>query len=281
VFEEAWSHEHTVNVSREDWERLKRLEVAQKPTDDELRREAEAAQNAAWSEIHGQDARRKYSVGEVKQIVYRFDNLLSSLLHRPASPSGDECEALARAQWDDPVNVITWDELTAKAERDEGDYREVREYALEAAGRGIAAGFRRPASPSSDEREALINYCPEHGDLLTLRSDGSEPQRSLRCTERHSVGEILVAYRRPVSPEPSGIVAEVRRFAIKERDDIRAALRDAAETTNETGRAEPKHDESCAERCAHCEVCDDSVLYGSRCPDHYLTTDRENGSTER
>lgn len=53
-----------------------------------------------------------------------------------------------------------------------------------------------------------------------------------------------------------------------------------AECTDREDRAEPKHDESCFERCAHCEVCGDSVLYGSRCPDHYLTTDREDGSAD-
>ena len=49
------------------------------PTDDQ-RAEAKRVQKAAWAEIHGQDPLRKYSVAEVKQIVYPFDNLLSSLL---------------------------------------------------------------------------------------------------------------------------------------------------------------------------------------------------------
>lgn len=64
------------------------------PTDDErevLRAEAEKVQRAAWAEIHGQDPARKYSVAEVKRLVYSFDNVLSSALRRSEVPgSGAE-----------------------------------------------------------------------------------------------------------------------------------------------------------------------------------------------
>lgn len=34
--------------------------------------------------------------------------------------------------------------------------------------------------------------------------------------------------------------------------------------------AEPKHDESCAEWCNHCQVCGEGIRFGSRCREHYL-----------
>lgn len=59
------------------------FEKAHTPTDDEreaLRVEVERIQRAVWAEIHGQDPTRKYSVAEVKQLVYSFDNVLSTLI---------------------------------------------------------------------------------------------------------------------------------------------------------------------------------------------------------
>jgi len=80
----------------------------------------------------------------IAQKRAEWENGALDLLISKREPVAEgEREALARAQWDDPVNVITWDELTEKAERDEADYREIRQYALDAAERGIAAGFRR------------------------------------------------------------------------------------------------------------------------------------------
>lgn len=38
-------------------------------------------------------------------------------------------------------------------------------------------------------------------------------------------------------------------------------------------RCEPSHGESCGERCNHCEVCGEGIVYGSRCPEHYLNQD--------
>lgn len=58
------------------------FEQAHTPADEEMRAEVERVQKAAWAEIHGQDPMRKYSVGEVKRLVYSFDNLLGSLLTR-------------------------------------------------------------------------------------------------------------------------------------------------------------------------------------------------------
>ncbi len=47
---------------------------------------------------------------------------------------------------------------------------------------GQAEAARVPAPP------ATVNYCPEHGDLLTLW--GGRDTRSLRCQEAHSMDEI-------------------------------------------------------------------------------------------
>ena len=44
--------------------------------------------------------------------------------------------------------------------------------------------------------------------------------------------------------------------------------------------AEPQHDAGCIEWCNHCQVCGAGIMYGSRCPAHYLSTDRENGSED-
>lgn len=41
------------------------------------------AQKGAWAEIHGQDPSRKYSVAEVKRIVYSLDNAVADALAAP------------------------------------------------------------------------------------------------------------------------------------------------------------------------------------------------------
>lgn len=69
------------------------FEKALTPTNDEreaLRVEAEKVQRAAWAEIHGQDPTRTYSVAEVKQLVYSFDNVLSSALRRSGEPRAED-----------------------------------------------------------------------------------------------------------------------------------------------------------------------------------------------
>jgi len=95
------------------------------------------------------------------------------------TPTIDERESLARAQWNDPMNVITWDELTEKAERDEADYREIRQYALNAAERGIAAGFRRTVQGEPTDAPRLPEYlCPKCGWHL---SSHARSQYGLDC----------------------------------------------------------------------------------------------------
>lgn len=49
-------------------------------TPEKVDEEIATAQKAVWSEIHGHDATRRYSVGEVKQLVYSLDNAFSSAL---------------------------------------------------------------------------------------------------------------------------------------------------------------------------------------------------------
>lgn len=44
------------------------------------------------------------------------------------TPTDDEREALARALWENPINVITLDELNHRADADELDYAETRDY---------------------------------------------------------------------------------------------------------------------------------------------------------
>lgn len=76
------------------------------PAEDErevLLIEIQRVQRAAWAEIHRQDARRKYSVAEVKQIVYSFDNVLSLVLRGPR-PITDEMVEDALDTWFDQAD---------------------------------------------------------------------------------------------------------------------------------------------------------------------------------
>lgn len=65
--------------------------LAHPPADerDALVAEVQRVQRAAWAEIHGQDAQRKYSVAEVKKLVYSFDNALAEamVIRRTEVPS--------------------------------------------------------------------------------------------------------------------------------------------------------------------------------------------------
>lgn len=62
-----------------------------------------------------------------------------------------------------------------------------------------------------NEAVARMNYCPEHGDLLTLW--GGRDTRSIRCQEAHTIDEI-----RALIPEPP-------------TDEIRQAVADAIDDT--------------------------------------------------
>lgn len=212
-----WGENTWPNAVKDAATALAVFEAAQKPADDE--REA-LANLIPLDLVH--DAGRE---GFPRDAFEAADRIIASDVwqnRRPVSPSNDEREALARAQWDDPVNVITWDELTAKAERDEGDYREVREYALEAAGRGIAAGFRRPVSPEPNVEEPDLpsGHAPVEVLPTFLARRLAEPQTEPTDAQ---VEVAVTTY----------IDARLRHDS--QEQAMRAALRAAAETTNENG----------------------------------------------
>lgn len=57
-----------------------------------------------------------------------------------------------------------------------------------------------------------------------------------------------------------------RAWSAVDADDLAAILDESASRPTPTGA---KHSARCAERCNHCTVCGDGILYGSRCPEHY------------
>ena len=63
-----------------------------------------AAQKAVWGEVHGQDPRRKYTVAEVKRLVYRLDNAIAAAL---AAPVEVDAEKLADAIADE-LGTDSW-----------------------------------------------------------------------------------------------------------------------------------------------------------------------------
>ena len=86
-------------------------------------REVTEVQRAVWSEIHGQDSARLYSVAEVKRLVYSLDNVISGLLARAVVPDAAtesaakyiRVQAKANARWRRLANKTIRD---AEAERD-------------------------------------------------------------------------------------------------------------------------------------------------------------------
>ena len=95
--------------------------------------------------------------------------------------------------------------------------------------RAALAVFEAAHAPTDDEREALQDALKY---LDTLHAD-----RQIWYDDYSNLHDLVSsALRRSEVPEPS---------------------------------AEPKHDESCAEWCNHCQVCGEGIRYGSRCREHY------------
>jgi len=84
------------------------------------------------------------------------DSFAGSSGEHEANSDEQQCEALARVQWDSDAdnNGMTWDELTSKAAARLVDYAENREYWLNAAGAAIAAGWVSPEVHAAAIREA-------------------------------------------------------------------------------------------------------------------------------
>lgn len=67
-------------------------------TPEKVTEEITTAQKAVWAEIHGQDATRRYSVAEVKQLVYLLDNALSSAMTALTAVSAERDAEHKRAE---------------------------------------------------------------------------------------------------------------------------------------------------------------------------------------
>lgn len=129
-----------------------------------------------------------------------------AVFEKAHTPTDDERGALARAQWDTPVNVITWDELTEMAESGDGDYRETRDYALAAAGRGIAAGFRRSVVPEASTECTCANTLGWHAiDCPANRNLAPEAETS----DAHAYSRGFWAGARSPQGEPSDALAAI------------------------------------------------------------------------
>ncbi len=121
VFEEAWSHIHTVNVMREDWDRLKRIEEAHaKPLDistepvknggDSLHDEAHAPagdeRGTSWDCPRcGNDPEDCYCNDE-DMIAFRE----AGGFRRPEvpEPQGDPTDAVGRFSFDGAEGIAFW-----------------------------------------------------------------------------------------------------------------------------------------------------------------------------
>lgn len=177
---------------------------------DDERAEAERVQKAAWAEIHGQDPRRRYSVAEVKRIVYSFDNVLSGLLSR---------RTVQGESFDEGTLVKVYDALiTAFPEKAEWEIRDAVN-ALQNAG----ILFRERTVQG--EPAGADTGCPH--DAWEIDTEGN-PTRCADC------GDDLAAVPGPQG-EPSdaavaaGLDAWFRTSRQSLRESMRAALRAAAE----------------------------------------------------
>ncbi len=95
---------------------------------DNLRDRISAAQKQVWAEIHGQDARRTYSVSEVKKLIYSFDNAISDAL-KLATTDDDAVERAAKALADHELS----DWWASLSERGRTTYRDTARIVLTAA----------------------------------------------------------------------------------------------------------------------------------------------------
>lgn len=155
-------------------------------------------------------------------------------------------------------------------------------------------------TPTDDEREALV----------ALNEATTHPLNSYKALYDAAVLARRALARRTVQGEPSNAldgrgVLDAIRWLADARDqysgeEIRSqtsSVRLVADIIDGTNRGtgwlpswlwdawskrrealagvmsvqgEPQHDESCGERCNHCTACGVAIVYGSRCPDHYL-----------
>lgn len=220
AFTEAWDAE---DRRIENWDRDARgthsrsragiraaLAVFQKahtPTDDEreaLRAEAEEVQRAAWAEIHGQDPTRTYSVAEVKQLVYAFDNVLSSALRRTEVPESSVDEKI---EWPDhwTVNEKLRD-LHARWHDQKGNLL----------GRE-ACGWE--GCEFWDSAQFILRLADVHIAGREPQGEPSDAQVEAGCAAFYEGAQGLTSWPRLVAAEPD--------LANRYRDGLRAALRAA------------------------------------------------------
>jgi hypothetical protein len=138
--------------------------------------------------------------------------------------------------------------------------------------RAAFAVFEQAHTPAEDEREALARLFDEHW-MTTLGKCACgwvHPQYGSRSLDPYYVrlhlADVVTAtgFRRTAVQEPQ---IECPHWS-PGRITIRKSCTACAAESEPQG--EPKHDASCGERCNHCQVCGTGIMYGSRCPDHYL-----------
>lgn len=144
------------------------------PTDNEKLQAIQDAQKAVWTEVHGQDAKRTYSVAEVKRLIYSLDNAISTAVAcmKAHAPTDDEREALRIAHLD--ARQTAYREDRALWFR---DYDDAPEIATNAFFRGwdaaVAGGFRRSEVPEPNAE--IICTEPGHAHCDRQYTD-AEPQ---------------------------------------------------------------------------------------------------------
>lgn len=192
-----WNHE-ALDALDEARAALAVFEQAHTPTDDER----EALANLIRRDFYRVDGLPDDEDRAIADVVLEagFRRTVQA-----TTPTEDE-----RAEWTATLEALLAEVYTILKPLAEGGTHSTSSPILKAYALLNAQEFtRRTMQGEPTEREARVNYCPEHGDLL----DGD--RRSARCQETHSIHEIRAGFRRAVQGEPTDaqVLAEVREHA--------------------------------------------------------------------
>lgn len=177
------------------------------------------------------------------------------------APSRDHARGLAFYRWLAAHDAALRAEWEAEQDTEEPDWETER---VEQARIDLGALITEARDGDFEDRDWMIDVIDRLADALEAAEQAHTSTDDRRIVNLRRVLE--TDYNGTTGREwiEGGLGGPLAKdiLAIIEAPARRTAVQEPSAT--------PQHDDSCGERCNHCQVCGEGIRYGSRCPEHYL-----------